>query len=121
MADLQIAEFDASPEATLARIEAAFAPGPLAAKRDELAALRDRGDTMLFDGAVDWALILTNSDRHMSGYATSLDEAFEDIIACLDHMAADEGADSEVVCAVSQASDGEDDSDDDDSAKGMPA
>jgi len=105
MADLQKAQFDASPEATLARIEAAFAPGPLAAKRAELLALRERGDTMLFDGAVDWALILTNSDRHMSGYATSLDEAFEDLIACLDHMATDEGADSEVVCAVSQASD----------------
>lgn len=109
MADIQKAEFDASPDATLARIEAAFAPGTLAAKRGELIALRECGDTMLFDGAVDWALILTNSDRHMSGYATSLDEAFEDLIACLDHMATDEGADSEVVCAVSQAGDSEDD------------
>lgn len=111
MSDLQKAEFDASPDATLARIEAAFEPGTLAAKREELMRLRENGDTMLFDGAVDWALILTNSERHMSGYAMSLDEAFEDIISCLDHMAPDEGADSEVVCAVSQAGDSEDEAD----------
>lgn len=98
---------DTSPAATLARIEAAFAPGPLATKRAELAALRDNGDTMLFDGAVDWSLMLTNSDRHMSGYAQSLDEAFEDIIACLDDVAASEGADGEVICAVCHADDSE--------------
>ncbi len=104
MTDAQELPFDPSPEATLARVEAAFAPAPLAAKREELHQLRERGDTMLFDGAVDWVLILTASDRHMSGYAQSLDEAFEDIIACLDHAAQSEDPESEVVCAVSQAS-----------------
>ncbi len=105
MADRLPEPTDTSPDATLARIEAAFAPAALSAKRAELIALRERGDTMLFDGAVDWALILTNTDRHMSGYALSLDEAFEDIISCLDHLEASEGGDCEVVCAVSQASD----------------
>ena len=108
MSDVQDLPFDPSPEATLARVEAAFAPASLAAKRAELMELRERGDTMLFDGAVDWVLILTARDRHMSGYAQNLDEAFEDIIACLDHAAQSEDPDSEVVCAVSQAAENSD-------------
>lgn len=94
-----------NPDGALERVEAVFTPGKLAEKRAQLAQLRDSGDTMLFDGAVDWSLMLTASDRHMSGYALSLDEAFADIIACLDHVAASEDSDSEVICAVSNADD----------------
>ena len=96
---------DLSPEDALRRVEAAFAPAPLAAKRAELANLRERGDTMLFEGAVDWSVFLGNTERRMSGYALSLDEAFADIIACLDHMIDSEGADSEVLCTVSHSED----------------
>lgn len=102
------AEIDTSPEATMARIEAAFAPGTLADKKAELEQLRANGDTMLFDGAVDWTLFLSDSERRMSGYALSLDEAFEDIIACLTLAEGSEDAKSEVICAVSNADADED-------------
>ncbi len=108
---------DLSPDATLARIEAAFAPGPLAAKRAELESLRANGDTMLFDGAVDWTLFLTDSERRLSGYALSLDDAFGDLISCLDHLAGDENPDSEVVFAVSMSEDEDEDGDEEDDAK----
>ncbi len=102
-----------NPDGALERVEAAFAPGTLADKRAQLAQLRDSGDTMLFDGAVDWSLMLTGSERHMSGYALSLDEAFADIIACLDHVAASEDSTSEVLIAVGHS--------DEDSAEDAPA
>lgn len=100
---------DALVAETLARIEVAFAPGTVAAKKSELERLRNSGDTLLFDGAVDWALILGDGERRMSGYAQNLDEAFEDMIACLAQAQTSDGDDGEVICAVSNADDAADD------------
>ena len=47
---------DHSPAATLARVEAAFAPAPLSGTLAALEQLRASGDTLLFEGAVDWSL-----------------------------------------------------------------
>ncbi len=94
---------DTSPDATLARVQAAFTPGALGAKRDELARLREYGDTMLFEGAVDWTIFLTDTDRRMSGGSENLDAAVADLIACLDHLAQDTDLAAEILIGVQLA------------------
>lgn len=91
---------DNSLEATLARVDAVFTPGTLAAKRAEMAGLRERGDSMLFEGAINWNIFLTDSDRRLSGASESLDHAFADMIACLDHLALDTDGATPVQLAV---------------------
>jgi hypothetical protein len=94
------AEEELDLEDLLARVDAALAPGTLQEKRAALAALRDSGESTLFEGAVDWSIFVSESDRRLSGGSASLDDAFADILACLAHLSADTAAESEILLAV---------------------
>lgn len=84
---------------SLARVEAVFTPAALGAKRQQLADLCAAGDSLLFDGAVDWSLYLVRTDRRLKGHAPSLDDAFTDMIATLDYLIGT-GEGGDVACTI---------------------
>ncbi len=64
------------PQPTVKRsIEHIFQSGTLAEKYEELCAAFERGDSTLFDGAVNWRVDIAEEDKSMKGHAGSLDEA----------------------------------------------
>jgi hypothetical protein len=78
-------------------------PGRLSDKSAEIAAVRRAGDSMLFDGAVAWTILLPEEDKRMRGASESLDAALADMHACLKYLACDHDDGSEVICAVELA------------------
>lgn len=85
------------------KVEAFFTPGTLAEKAQDAAALRARGDAMLFDGAVDWAVFLPQFDKRLRGHNESLDSAMADIASLLNMLLSDHEAHSEVACSLEVA------------------
>ncbi len=89
-------EIDVSVE----KIRGFFKPGPLAEKCDEIHQLRAAGDTLFFDGEVDWQVALPDDYKVMEGRAESMDAAFSDMLACLLHLSAQHDEKTIVTCSI---------------------
>jgi hypothetical protein len=90
-------------EQSLEKVRAFFAPGTIGGKCREIEALRAAGDTMFFDGAVRWRVLVTDNDLAVKGVSESLDAAFLDMLNSLHFLLKTHDADAPVSCAAELA------------------
>lgn len=84
------------------RVEAFFKKGTLEGKEREATALREKGDTLFFDGRVYWGITIPY-DRVFNGESESLDHAMQDIRNALLWLREDiykGDGETEVICYI---------------------
>lgn len=70
-------------------VEGILSAGTLRQKHREIGLFLESGNSMLFDGEIDWRLFIPQEEKILSGSAESIDHAFGQVHVLLEGMMED--------------------------------